>query len=176
MAEDKVDEFVYPRLTALLQDTMSRLRIEEAAGVPRDSHAASIESNAYGLELMARAQACLQRDAYPTTVMPCLSPGTGRLASELHTWGNLHEALDEQVFALIHELVEFRNWTNWKKWRRTYRDALPPDVVNEMKVEVVDMMHFMLNLMNILGLTGAELLTLYFAKRELNIVRQQEGY
>ena len=77
----------------------------------------------------------------------------------------------EMVLATEDELHEALNETGWKPWatsRHINRDAY--------KGELVDVMHFVLNLALVAGITADDLFEGYMAKSQKNIRRQEAGY
>lgn len=72
--------------------------------------------------------------------------------------------------ALKQESAEAINSLNWKWWKKD------PDDWDNIKVELVDMLHFWVSMCTIAGLTSQEVFELYFKKNKLNHKRQEEGY
>lgn len=71
----------------------------------------------------------------------------------------------------------------WKRWKSTYADAgnmtiasLSESDLTELKMEVVDILHFFLNMAISIGMTPQELYNYYFAKNAENRDRQKRGY
>lgn len=75
------------------------------------------------------------------------------------------------VLACTDELHEALNETGWKPWSSN-------NTINEeaFKNELVDAWHFMMNLINVIGMSPDELHQRYLAKREKNVKRQEDGY
>lgn len=122
-------------------------------------------------------------------MMPTNSPTPDRLQEMLHAQRELQElingySLDEQtneqrianikenVLALAAELFgEVLGEVGWKSWatsRHINRDALVK--------ELIDVWHFLMNLMLHADMTADELYEGYLKKREINIRRQCDGY
>ena len=73
--------------------------------------------------------------------------------------------------AIIHEAVELSDSCNWKWWS----DDPPVDMQNA-RVEVVDLWHFLLSATIVAGMTPADLFEVYRQKWEVNRRRQGAGY
>lgn len=78
----------------------------------------------------------------------------------------------EFLLCLIDESCEVLNWTRWKHWKR-YDESVDE---LELKYELVDMLHFLLSLMLVWGMTAEECFSMYVAKNRENHSRQMEGY
>ena len=74
--------------------------------------------------------------------------------------------------ALSHEVVELEGSTNWKWWSK---DPEPVDLQNA-RVEIVDMWHFLISLTLIVGMRPEDLMLVYQQKYDINLKRQEEGY
>lgn len=75
------------------------------------------------------------------------------------------------MFAAIAEIVEMSEEIGWKPWatsRLVNREA--------MIGEAVDALHFLANLLRMVGCSGAELTRAYKAKQLKNLQRQIKGY
>lgn len=72
--------------------------------------------------------------------------------------------------ALKQEMAEAIDSLSWKWWKKQEDDW------DNIKVELVDMLHFWVSMCTVAGLDAKEALNLYFKKNELNHKRQDEGY
>ncbi|MAQ64009.1 dUTPase [bacterium] len=72
--------------------------------------------------------------------------------------------------ALSQESAEAIDSLNWKWWKQ---DA---DDWDNVKVELVDMLHFWVSMCTIAGLDAKDVYDLYAKKNKLNFKRQDEGY
>lgn len=72
--------------------------------------------------------------------------------------------------AQMHESMEFEDSLPWKWWKR--------DKINNqnLKVELVDELHFFISKCLVAEVTPQELFKLYKKKLKLNYKRQEEGY
>lgn len=77
----------------------------------------------------------------------------------------------EMMFAAIIEIGEMANEFGWKSWA-TSRHVNREQAI----VEAVDVMHFLANMLRVIGCTGKELTQAYRKKQIKNAVRQLEGY
>ena len=65
------------------------------------------------------------------------------------------------------ELVDSLDWKWWKKGEFN---------LNNAKVEIVDIMHFVVSIATVLGMDADEFLEIYAKKHALNNKRQENGY
>lgn len=65
------------------------------------------------------------------------------------------------------ELVDSLAWKWWKKG---------DDNWDNVKIELVDMLHFWVSMCTVVGLTAADVIDLYMKKNALNHHRQSNGY
>jgi dimeric dUTPase (all-alpha-NTP-PPase superfamily) len=72
--------------------------------------------------------------------------------------------------ALRQESSEAIDSLNWKWWKKDEEDW------DNIKIELVDMLHFWVSMCTVAGLTAEEVMTLYFKKNKLNHDRQDQGY
>ena len=72
--------------------------------------------------------------------------------------------------ALKQEMAEAVDSLNWKWWKKQDDDW------DNMKVELVDMLHFWVSMCTVAGMDAKDVLDLYFKKNKLNHKRQNEGY
>ena len=59
---------------------------------------------------------------------------------------------------------------NWKWWKKDKDDW------DNVKVELVDMLHFWVSMCTIAGMDAQDVFDLYQKKHQLNVKRQDEGY
>ena len=71
----------------------------------------------------------------------------------------------------------------WKPWKSNHKKAyamkisdLSPEDVKELKMELVDIQHFLFNMMVSVGMTPDELYNYYLSKNKENIRRQENNY
>lgn len=74
------------------------------------------------------------------------------------------------LLAMQQEQAEAVDSLSWKWWKKTDEDW------DNIKVELVDMLHFWVSMCTIADMDAEEVLRLYFKKNELNHKRQAEGY
>ena len=72
--------------------------------------------------------------------------------------------------ALKQESAEAIDSLNWKWWKKDSDDW------DNVKVELVDMLHFWVSMCTIAGMDAKEVFELYAKKNKLNFKRQDEGY
>jgi hypothetical protein len=108
---------------------------------------------------MVKAQRALQVQAYGGIDPNCMS-SDDRI-----------QFIKDMVLALgdeAHELLGEIGWKPWASSRHINREAAVG--------ELIDMWHFFMNLMLVLGVDATELYERYMEKRSKNISRQQAGY
>lgn len=72
--------------------------------------------------------------------------------------------------ALRQESCEAIDSLSWKWWKKTDDDW------DNIKIELVDMLHFWVSMCTVAGLDSKEVVDLYFKKNQLNHDRQNQGY
>jgi hypothetical protein len=102
--------------------------------------------------------------------------GNSMLRRELHRLRV--RAVLEQLTALEMECAEIRDWLPWKTWK-TYEPSTPESRLaqqREIGVELADILHFLVNIAALMGISPRMLAALFFAKHEENVRRVQGGY
>ena len=95
-----------------------------------------------------------------------------------------HEAMD--ALGGIHDGIGNAVWKPWKKNYEktkvndkfdyiTFQEMSERDLV-ELKMELIDELHFLFNKMHAVGMTTDELFNFYFSKNKENRERQERGY
>jgi dimeric dUTPase (all-alpha-NTP-PPase superfamily) len=79
------------------------------------------------------------------------------------------EALAE---AIIQEACELQNLTNWKWWKRTKKEF----DVEKAREELIDIVHFVLDVALVLGMSADDIYREYIKKNEINLERLKNGY
>ncbi|MGE4170053.1 MAG: dUTPase [Candidatus Margulisiibacteriota bacterium] len=72
--------------------------------------------------------------------------------------------------ALRQESAEAIDSLGWKWWKKGEDDW------DNIKIELVDMLHFWVSMCTISGMNAQEVFELYFKKNDLNHKRQEQGY
>ena len=72
--------------------------------------------------------------------------------------------------ALRQESAEAIDSLNWKWWKKDEEDW------DNIKVELVDMLHFWVSMCTVAGIDADDVINLYLKKNQLNHKRQNEGY
>lgn len=90
---------------------------------------------------------------------------------------HLQHALEETANAIIHEAVELRDWLPWKHWSEQPGNKVSIELWSEehlleLKREVVDILHFTIELALILGISDVEIYEQYCQKNKENHERQ----
>lgn len=82
------------------------------------------------------------------------------------------EKVKEALLALVVETIEVLNELNWKPWKKEKKKVNK----EKLKEEVVDCLHFLLEIIILIGMTEEEIIERYFEKRKRNIERVRGGY
>jgi dimeric dUTPase (all-alpha-NTP-PPase superfamily) len=72
--------------------------------------------------------------------------------------------------ALRQEAAEAIDSLDWKWWKKDEDDW------DNIKIELVDMLHFWVSMCTVAGLSADDVIDLYLKKNQLNHKRQNEGY
>jgi hypothetical protein len=98
---------------------------------------------------------------------------------------NYHAITDElrEAFAALGGMSDGIGNAVWKPWKKdhiksktmTYNDMSERDK-KELKMELIDIQHFLYNMMLAVGMTPEELMNYYFAKNEENRRRNKSNY
>ncbi len=86
--------------------------------------------------------------------------------------------IKDMVLALTDELHELLNRIPWKPWK-VYKtgDFLPEgDELKEIKMEIVDILHFFINICSAFNMPAQELYDYYISKNKENLDRIDRGY
>lgn len=104
---------------------------------------------------------------------------------EFFDW-NYHAIQDElrETFAALGGMKDGVGNAVWKPWKKDYHQKVPNMTFNDMSesdkkelhMELIDIQHFLFNLMLATGMTSKDLMNNYYAKNQENISRQQRGY
>ena len=110
-------------------------------------------------------------------------------AGEVVDWlRNQKDYIDDEFRELLTSLGGMSNGEKdasavWKPWksqhgerRETLITDLSPQDQLEIKFEMIDILHFVLNMFQGLGLTAEEIFKLYYLKNKHNFERQNNGY
>jgi dimeric dUTPase (all-alpha-NTP-PPase superfamily) len=82
------------------------------------------------------------------------------------------EWVQKYVLAIRQECAELFDSTNWKWWR-TKVDLFDPQ---NIKVELIDILHFWISACQVMGLDADDVLRIYREKNKVNLQRQESGY
>jgi dimeric dUTPase (all-alpha-NTP-PPase superfamily) len=83
-----------------------------------------------------------------------------------------NEWVRNYALAMTQELAELVDSTNWKWWRTKV------DLFDEqnLKVELVDILHFWVSACQVMGLSAEDVFRMYTQKNAINAQRQERGY
>ena len=104
---------------------------------------------------------------------------------EFFDW-NYHSVQDElrETFDALGGIKDGIGNGVWKPWKKSYHERAPHMTFNdlsesdkkELQMELIDIQHFLFNMMLAAGLTPQDLMNMYFAKNKENRERQKRGY
>ena len=80
----------------------------------------------------------------------------------------------EYLHCIYNECEEIKNWIPWKHWKKPY--VVTKKIEKEIKMEIIDVWHFLMDLALVWGMTPQEFFDFYMAKQNENINRQKKGY
>ena len=83
--------------------------------------------------------------------------------------------LSYNILALHAELTETLEWLPWKNWK-TYPAPFAHTDVVEAQYEAIDCLHFLINIMALLGMTPDMVYDGFMRKQQENRNRQERGY
>ena len=99
---------------------------------------------------------------------------------------NYHAIQDElrELFDALGGIKDGVGNAVWKPWKKDHTKKAPdmkfcdmsPTDLKELKMELIDIQHFVFNMMLAVGMTDDELFNYYFAKNEENRNRQKNNY
>lgn len=78
----------------------------------------------------------------------------------------------EFIVCILDECSEVLGQINWKHWKKTRQ----PVDMHEVRFEVIDLLHFVLSLAVVWGMTADDVAAYYIAKSDENRARQKRGY
>jgi NTP pyrophosphatase (non-canonical NTP hydrolase) len=101
----------------------------------------------------------------PGRLVPILSPQWKHPTSSATQW------ILNYCRAMSQELAELTDSVPWKWWAKYQKF----DEQNA-RVEVVDCLHFLISMAQVLGMSADEVFAAYVKKNEVNLKRQDSGY
>jgi len=86
----------------------------------------------------------------------------------------LRRLLLDHAEAMICEVSEMMETVGFKWWAK--KPEFTSEVIHNIKVELIDILHFLIAAMQIIGMNDNEMWELYLKKNRLNWERQRKGY
>ncbi len=118
------------------------------------------------LKTMFRAQAGLQH------VIRKHKPGTPDFTRpDKMSLRTLVKWTKEMLLCIMAEAIETLDWIPWKHWKKPEKPN-----ADELAYEIVDMLHFWINLCFLWGIKPEDVLAIYMDKNKQNRKRQRKGY
>jgi hypothetical protein len=130
----------------------------------------------------------LQKDIQETVYGYNFDELRGKSLSEFRQFfdWNYHAIQDElrETFDALGGIKDGIGNGVWKPWKKSYHEQAPKMCFNdlsendkkELQMELIDIQHFLFNMMLASGLTSQDLMNMYFAKNKENRERQKRGY
>lgn len=92
----------------------------------------------------------------------------------------LTEWTGEFVKCIIHEAVELEDWLPWKHWsiqpgNKTDIEMWSEEHLKEIRMEIIDKLHFFLDLCILWGVTPDMMFKMYMEKHQINNERHNTG-
>lgn len=89
---------------------------------------------------------------------------------------NMMPLVESQTRNMLHaitcEIGEISDEINWKPWKKTIKDV----DLDKLYTELIDVQHFILEIMLMWGMTAEDIFNYYEAKMIINHKRQDHGY
>lgn len=130
----------------------------------------------------------LQKDIQETVYgydFEAMQNGPLNKTREFFDW-NYHAIQDElrEMFAALGGMKDGIGNGVWKPWKKSYHEQAPnmslatmsPNDKKELQMELIDIQHFLFNMMLATGMTAPDLMNMYFAKNAENRRRAANGY
>ena len=91
---------------------------------------------------------------------------------------NKEKWIFDYITAMEQEIAELKDTLNWKWWSKEYKKHAPYGIIDKqnLKVELIDILHFLISTMQVAGFTADEVMDVYKQKHKINIERQNKGY
>lgn len=86
-----------------------------------------------------------------------------------------HECMKNELEELL-ELLPWKHWSKAQIGEKIYPNHTPEQRINEARIELVDIWHFLMSAFMCVGMGPRELHELYIAKNKVNFERQQNEY
>ncbi len=86
--------------------------------------------------------------------------------------------LNDYIMAASNELEELRDCTYWKHWCKEAREGRRFELhdLQNARVEVIDLLFFLISMAQCVGLTAQDVVDLYKQKLAVNHTRQDQNY
>ena len=162
------------------------------AGVDKAEEAyfnALIHEDKDPLQVMLDMQKSLQVRLAKDKPEICYHPDNLKTAGDVVAWlREQKDCIDDEFRELLTSLGEMSRGDKdasavWKKWKARYAEAQAKPISEmsdadqlEIKFEMIDILHFVLNMFAGLGMDAEEIFKLYYLKNAENFARQDNGY
>lgn len=152
-------------------------------------YAGVLRGNEDPLQVMLDMQKSLQVRLAKDKPTICQHPDNLETAGQVLDWlRDQKMCIDDEFQELITSLGEMHRGDKdasavWKKWKARYPEANSKKISDmsdadqlEIKFEMIDILHFVLNMFQGLGMDSEEIFKLYYLKNAENFARQDNGY
>lgn len=161
----------------------------EGADQANGAYNAVIDNRQDPLQVMLDMQKSLQVKLAEDKPEICYHPDKLATAGEVVAWlREQKDCIDDEFRELLTSLGEMHRGDKdasavWKKWKARYAEAQAKPIYEmsqedqlEIKFEMIDILHFVLNMFAGLGMGAEEIFKLYYLKNAENFARQDRGY
>ena len=87
----------------------------------------------------------------------------------------MHSALQDELRELK-DLLPWKHWSKTKMGEKEHPEASQEERLNHLRLELVDMIHFIVEALLFTGLSAEQVYQLYLRKNIVNIERQEKAY
>lgn len=76
----------------------------------------------------------------------------------------------------IEEILPWKHWSREQIGEKAYPDLKPEERMNMLRIEIIDIWHFLMNLLMVCGMGPDDLYAMYVSKNKVNFERQKNEY
>ena len=90
------------------------------------------------------------------------------------TW-EMHGALEDELRE-IEDLLPWKHWSKAQMGEKEHPECTPEERLNHLRLELIDVIHFIVEALIFTGLSSEDVYQLYLKKNLVNIERQEKAY
>lgn len=161
----------------------------EGVDIAEARYAGAMKHKQDPLQIMLDMQKSLQVRLAEDKPQWNMHPDNLETAGQVLSWLQTQkDCVDDEFRELVTSLGEMHRGDKdasavWKKWKARHGEAQEKRICDmsqedqlEIKFEMIDILHFMLNMFMALGMDSEEIFKLYFLKNKENFDRQDNAY